>query len=87
MKKSSKLTVLLLSSLCLPILMGCRSTYYSVSEPASGKTYYTTKLEKYKKTGAISFVDVVSGKQVTLQTSELKSLSRQEFNRRLYEKK
>ena len=63
-------------------MAGC-ATYYKVSDPASGKAYYTTKIKKAKiggkPTGAIVFKDAATKSQVTLQSSEVKKISGKEF--------
>lgn len=78
--------ILMLSSVILGMLTlvsGCTS-YYKVTDPHSGKTYYTTKIEKTKKSDAIKFTDDSSGKIVTIQNSELKEVSKDEYNVGLY---
>ena len=61
---------------------GC-ATYYKVTEPASGKTYYTTKIKKTKiggkPTGAITFKDATTKSKVTLQSSEVEKVSGKEY--------
>jgi hypothetical protein len=58
-------------------LAGC-TTYYKVSDPASGHTYYTTKV-KERVGGAIKFEDEKTKNTVTLQSSEVKEISEEEF--------
>ena len=57
---------------------GCGTSYYRVNDPAGTKEYYTTKIEQ-TKTGAIEFTDEKSGSVVTLQSSEVKKISEDEF--------
>ena len=59
------------------VMAGC-TTYYQVNDPAGTKEYYTTKI-KETKTGAIAFTDKKSGSVVTLQSSEVKKISEDEF--------
>ncbi len=59
-------------------LAGC-SSYYRVNDPAGSKLYYTTEIDK-TKAGAITFKDEKSGGVVTLQSSEIKEISEDEFN-------
>ena len=59
-------------------MAGC-TTYYRVSDPASGKTYYTTKVKDAGGTGAVKFEDEKSGGTITLQSSEVKEISHDEF--------
>jgi hypothetical protein len=60
------------------VLTGC-SSYYMVNDPAGAKLYYTTDIDK-TKAGAITFKDEKSGSVVTLQSSEVKEISEDEFN-------
>ena len=70
------LAVCILSGL---MAAGCSTSYYRVTEPGSGKTYYTNKLEKAVQGGAVKFEDAQSGSYVTLQSSEVKELSEGDF--------
>ena len=58
-------------------LAGC-TTYYQVSDPASGNAYYTTKVNEGMG-GSVKFKDQKSGSTVTLQSSEVKEISAEEF--------
>ncbi len=62
----------------IALLAGC-ATYYKVNDPAGSKLYYTTEIDK-TKAGAITFKDEKSGSTVTLQSSEVKEISEEEFN-------
>jgi len=62
---------------------GCSTHYYRVTDPESGKTYYTNNVEGVWQGGALNFEDVQSGTSVTLQNSEVKELSEGEFKARL----
>lgn len=61
------------------ILTGCGSNYYRVSDTAGNKQYYTTDIDK-SRAGSISFKDEKSGAVVTLQSSEVKQISEDEFD-------
>jgi len=65
----------------LSVLMaaGCSTHYYRVTDPVSGKTYYTNNVDRMWQGGALNFEDVQSGTSVTLQNSEVKELSEGEF--------
>jgi hypothetical protein len=55
---------------------GC-TTYYRVTDPGSGKMFYT---DEVKRSGsAVMFKDAKSGSEVTLQASEVKEISQDEF--------
>jgi len=60
------------------IAAGC-TTYYRVTDPASGKAYYTTKVDDAGKAGAVRIKDDKSGSTVTLQSSEVKEISASEY--------
>jgi len=58
---------------------GC-SSYYRVTDPGSGKTYYTNEVEDAGRAGAVKFKDAKSGSKVTLQSSDVKEISEEEFD-------
>lgn len=60
------------------VVAGCTS-YYRINDPAGTREYYTTDIDK-TKAGAITFKDEKSGSEVTLQSSEVKEISEEEFN-------
>jgi hypothetical protein len=60
------------------LLGGCGGDYYRVNDTAGAKLYYTTKIDQ-TKSGAITFKDEKGGSKVTLQSSEVKTISREEF--------
>jgi hypothetical protein len=59
------------------LLAGCAS-YYRVTDPGSGRQYYTTNVEK-SKDGSVSFKDTKSGSAVTLQSSEVTEISHGDY--------
>jgi hypothetical protein len=59
-------------------MAGC-SSHYRVTDPASGKTYYTTKINEAGRAGAVKIKDEKTGSTVTLQSSEVKEISAEEF--------
>jgi len=65
----------------IPLLLclsGCGS-YYQVRDPAGRADYYTTDIDEVGLGGAIKFKDARSGAVVTLQSSEVKQISKEEF--------
>ena len=62
----------------IAVLASC-SSYYRVSDPAGTKEYYTKDIDK-SKAGTITFKDEKTGAEVTLQSSEIKEISEDEFN-------
>jgi hypothetical protein len=59
-------------------MAGC-TNYYKVSDPGTGHTYYTSKVKDGGRTGAIKFEDAKTKSTVTLQSSEVKEISEEEF--------
>ena len=76
MKKFFAASVIL-SLLALGVT-GC-SSYYRVTDPASGKTYYTTKINDAGRAGAVKIKDERTGSTVTLQSSEVREISADEY--------
>lgn len=68
----------ILCGLTLIIAAGC-TNYYRVTDPVSGKSYYTTKVSEAGKAGAVKMKDAKSGGTITLQSSEVKEISQEEF--------
>ena len=63
--------------LVLLVLAGCGG-YLQVIDPASKNIYYTEEVNETKG-GAVKFIDAKTGSQVTLQNSEVKEISGEEF--------
>jgi hypothetical protein len=57
---------------------GC-TTYYRVTEPGSGRAYYTTDIKR--RGSAVEFTDAKSGSEVTLQASEIKEITQEDFQK------
>jgi len=64
---------------CTALLAGCGSSgaYYMVREPGSATPYYTTNIST--SGSALKFKDAKTGSGVTLQSSEVKKISKEEF--------
>lgn len=58
-------------------LSGC-ATYYQVTDPASGHVYYTDSVER-KGSGSIRFKDEVTKTHITLSTSEVMEITKDQF--------
>ena len=74
----NRVTVWVLCGL-LAAVTACSGRYYRVTDPTSGKAYYTKEVEQAGKAGAVKFTDEKSGSAVTLQSSEVKEISEAEF--------
>jgi hypothetical protein len=58
---------------------GC-TTYYQVTDPASGRLYYADDLKR-SKDGTVQFKDLKSGADVTLRSSEVREVSSDEVKK------
>ena len=65
-------------------MAGC-TTYYKVSDPATGHTYYTTKVKKHSSSGAATFEDARTKSTVTIPSSAVKEVSEEEFQAGVHE--
>jgi hypothetical protein len=77
MMKTYLIVSLVLSGLIITVA-GC-SSHYRVTDPASGRTYYTTKVNDAGRAGAVKIKDDRTGSTVTLQSSEVKEISEEEY--------
>lgn len=68
--------LMLAGVLSLAMLAGC-TTYYQVSDPSTGRTYYTTKLKK--KSGSTVFKDASTGSEVSIQNSEISKVTKDQY--------
>jgi len=57
---------------------GC-SSHYQVTDPASGKAYYATKIDDAGRAGAVKIKDERTGSTVTLQSLDVKEISADEY--------
>ncbi len=64
---------------CTVLLAGCGgpSGYFMVRDPGSATSYYTTKIDTDDNT--VKFKDEKTGSAVTLQSSEVKKISKEEY--------
>lgn len=65
---------------CAALLGGCAS-YYAVRDPATGTTYYTSDIDTPGSAGTVRFKDGRTKRDVTLQNSEVREISRSEYDR------
>ena len=72
---------LLGAAVLMMLLAGCFGSYFVVRDPASGTQYYTTDVGKAGISGAVKFKDTKSGSEVTLQSSEVKEISKDDYNK------
>ena len=71
----------LLGAMALAILLAGCGTYYQVRAPSGDRVYYTTDIDRAITTGTVKFTDASSGSVITLQSSEVKEISKEEFTK------
>lgn len=59
------------------VIFGC-ATYYQVKDPVSGRIYYTNNLDR-QKGGAVEMEDATTREKVTVQNSEIREITKEEF--------
>ena len=59
--------------------VGC-TKYYKITDPTTDKIYYTKKVKKKKGSGAVRIKDERTGRTVTLQSSEVEKITKDQFN-------
>lgn len=69
----------LLCAVLLALSLSACGSYYLVRAPAGNTDYYTTEIDSAGRSGAIKFKDARSGAVVTLQSSEVKEITKDEF--------
>jgi uncharacterized protein YceK len=79
MKWSVKYGWFVVVSLCVGLLVGGCASYYKVTDPQTGKEYYSQKIDNVKG-GAVKLKDARSGNTITIQNSEVKEISKDEYN-------
>jgi hypothetical protein len=62
---------------------GC-SSYYSVTDPATKKVFYTPKVDRNKKLSAVTFVDARSGAMTVVTNGVVEKVKRDQFNKALW---
>ncbi len=79
-----RILIPLLAFSFLPVA-GC-TRYFRVRDPGSGREYYTTKIGR-TRTGAVQFRELSERAEITLQSSEVKQVRREEVPPELLPKK
>ena len=67
---------ILTSIIIMMMTIGCAS-YYRITDPVTGKDYYTETLER--EGGGVIFKDVNTNETVTLPSSEVLEISKDQF--------
>ena len=66
-----------LAAVLLALCLGC-SHRYRVTDPGTGHIYYTKDVDK-RDSGAAEFKDAKTNAQVTLQSSVVEKITKEEF--------
>lgn len=66
-----------LAAVLLALCLGC-SHRYRVTDPGNGHVYYTKDIDK-RDSGAREFKDAKTNAEVTLQSSVVEKISKEEF--------
>jgi hypothetical protein len=61
------------------VLATACATYYKVTDPQSGRVYFTQDVDR-ERGGAATFTDSASDSKVTIQNSEVKEITKDEYN-------
>jgi hypothetical protein len=78
-KKERKMKRLMGLALGFLLLFGCGGkTYWMVNDPYTKNVYYTEKLDKLTS-GTVAFTDAQTGKEVSIQNSEVMKITEDEF--------
>lgn len=77
MSNRAKTGAFLFTLVLVSALGGC--AYYQINDPTTGKTYYTQNAQRAPYSGAVMFVDAKSGDTLTLQNTQIKQISQEEF--------
>ncbi len=64
--------------LCVSFTVVACASYYKVTDPTTGKTYYSKNIA-YARSGAVKLKDARTGSLVIIQNSEVKEISKQEY--------
>ena len=78
MKRSIANGKLVLVSGLVFLLAGCAS-YYKVTDPVSGREYYTDDIDTKIGGGSVKLKDARTKSVITLQNSEVKEISEEEY--------
>ena len=78
---SGRLFAIIMVCLFVLGMVSC-ANYYQIKDPNSGTIYYADDIEKAGEGGAIQFKDAITGYEVTLQNSEVKEITEEEFEKK-----
>ncbi len=76
--KLSVRNTLFAASLCAGLVVAGCASYYKITDPQSGKVYYSEDVETMSG-GAVKVKDARTGSTVTLQNSEVKEIDSAEY--------
>ena len=65
-------------ALCALATIAACTSYYEVTDPTTGRVYYTTDIED-RKGGAVTLIDDRNDVEVTVQNSEVREISKDTY--------
>jgi hypothetical protein len=68
-----------LALVLLGVAVGGCASYYKVTEPASGKEFYTQEVSRTFGGGAVEFKDAKTGAMTTLQNSQVLEIDKDAY--------
>jgi hypothetical protein len=68
----------ILASVAGMILLGGCTSYYKVTDPTTGRVFYTSELQ-HKDSGAAQLKDARTGSKVSLQNSMVETITKEQF--------
>jgi hypothetical protein len=77
--RMTAIAVTVTCSSLLALAGGCGPTYYKVTDPTTGKQYYTTELKKHEH-GSATIKDAKTGAEVSLQNTEITKVTKEEYD-------
>ena len=73
----------ILTLVLLACVAGCAGHYYRVTDPGSGRVYYTRDVDTKRRSGSVDFKDAKTGAKVTLQSSQVQKITEAEYQQGL----
>ncbi len=72
-------TLRVLAATLVVLSLASCTNYFQVTDPASGKVFYTKDIDQNQFSGAVEFIDAKDGGVVTLPSSRVVQVSQEQF--------
>lgn len=79
MSKTTRAVALAVVAVIAGLTGAC--THYQITDPTTGRSYFTKDAGRAPSSGAVVFTDAKTGEVLTLQNTQMKQISREEFGR------